>query len=263
MAGIGHFYVTAHGEYTTGPWVGEIAQCGLRWTAQTDGNPDPGPIINMPDLGPAQAVFIEDDATDWTVTRTFNMDFPGVGPQADWYSVSDDLASDMLAFLTAVKAQQVAGFSWKTIKVAPIERGTGKYLAPSTIYTLKAPVAGAGSSVAPPELSIAMSLRTNIVGKRGRGRMYLPGLSVSSINAADGRVSSAALTLLSTQLRLLVSGMKNLPGLDQAVPDVIICSAASTTCVIPHEVRVGDHFDVQRRRQHQVPENYTVLPIAP
>lgn len=262
MAGIGHFYVTAHGEYVSGPWVGESAQIGLRWTAQTDGNPDPGPIINMPDLGPAQAVFIEDDATDWTATRTFNMNFPGVGPQADWYNVSDDLASDFLAFLTAVKVNQAPAFQWKTLKVAPIERGTGKYLAPSTIYTLKAPIAGTAQGTNAPELAIACSMRTAIVGKRGRGRVYLPGLGTNVMDTS-GQVSSTVLTLLATQLRLLVSGMKNLPGLDQAVPDVIICSADSVTAVIPHEVRVGNHFDVQRRRQHQVAEVYTILPIAP
>lgn len=261
MPGIGHFYVTAHGEWFSGDWVGEIAQVGMRWTTQNDQNPQPGPIITLPDLGPATAVFEERDLTDFTVSQTFDCNFPGVGPQTDWAAISDDLVQDFLAFLTALKTTQSPKFHWTHFKVAPIERGTGKYLAPSTIYTLKVPVAGTGPATAPPELAIAMSLRTAIVGKRGRGRMYFPALSSTQVDS-DGLVAGNTLTTMSTQLQLLVQAWKNLPGLDQSVPDVVICSAASTTAVIPMEVRIGNHFDVQRRRQHQVPEEYTILPIA-
>lgn len=261
MPGASHFYVTMHGSYTLGHWVGETGQMGFRFTPLPKQRGS-SPIQPLPNDITVVPTFEERDETAYTVAQTFDVDLPGwIGPGNDWATVADDVADDVIAFLTAVKAQQSDKFWWTHIKIAPIEYGTGAYLAPATVYTLKSALRGSGTGMLPPEVSIALSTRTAIVGKRGRGRMYLPA-PASSTSENDGTVLAAQAQILATQTQLLIAAIKNLPGVDQYDPEWLICSAASTTGVIPLEVRVGNHFDAQRRRQHQVDETYTTVPVA-
>lgn len=253
MAGWGHLYVTAHGE-ATGGWLGETAQVGLRvlYRPVLSSN---GPIVDVPDNGPVSATYNDYSNTLFNAVETFEATFPGY--QGPTTSVLEDLANDFAAWMTTMKPQVASHFRWTHVKVAPIERGTGKYLAPSSIFTLKTPIAGTGANTFPPEVAIACSMRAGIVGKRGRGRIYLPFPS-SSTAAAEGRLGSTARTACATGLHTLIKAIEDAPGVDVYKTNVVVMSAANTTAVIPTEVRVGDHFDAQRRRQHQVEENYLI-----
>lgn len=258
MAGWGHVYVTAHGEFSA-PWVGETAQIGARLLLRSAGF-DNSPIVTIPDNGAVTTTFETDANTDFTISRTFDLDIPGT--TRSWSELSDDVASDFRKFLVALQTDQASLFHWSHIKMAPIERGTGKYLAPASIWTLKSNVAGGGSGMQPPEVALCASLRTPIVGKRGRGRMYIPAMSQGSQTAsAQGKVNVAAQTRIATALKTLVLDVSDLPGLDDMRADIVICSGNSTTAVVPREARVGDHFDAQRRRQHQVEETYVTQQI--
>jgi hypothetical protein len=44
-------------------------------------------------------------------------------------------------------------------------------------------------------------------------------------------------------------------------PLVIVTSAGNATAVRPSQVRVGNHIDVQRRRQAQVKETYAAAAL--
>lgn len=256
MAGTGHIYMTAHGEFT-GVWAGETAQVGLRMTFRNFGASS-GPIIDLPDLGVPRYTYSDYSNTLFNVVHSFDQDLPGIGNT--WSGICDDMAADWHVWMTAIKGQQCNLFKWTSLKFAPIEKGTGKYLAPSTVYTLKTPLVGAGTSALPPECAIAISQRAGVVGKRGRGRMYLPGLATSAVGS-DGKVGSPARTQMATATVTLIDSLEDQPGVDDMTSNIIICSAQSTTAVIPSEVRVGDHVDVQRRRQHQVTEAYTIQPL--
>jgi hypothetical protein len=59
----------------------------------------------------------------------------------------------------------------------------------------------------------------------------------------------------------LITNMQDIPGVEDYGPIVSVLSAGSATAVRPAQVRVGDHFDVQRRRQHQVPETYSSVSL--
>lgn len=261
MPGASHFYVTMHGTYTLGHWVGETGQMGFRF-APLPKQRSESPIQNLPNNISVVPTFVERDETNFTVAQTFDVDLPGwIGPGTDWATVSDDVANDVLTFLGAIKAHQSDKFWWTHIKIAPIEYGTGAYLAPATVYTLKNLPRGTGTGMLPPEVSIALSTRTAIVGKRGRGRMYLPA-PASSTSENDGTVLAAQATAMVNEYRTLIQAIKNLPGIDQYDPEWLICSAASTTAVLPLEARIGHHYDAQRRRQHQVEETYSTLAIA-
>lgn len=257
MAGYGHLYWTAHGTMG-GAWQGESAQIGLRVMLRTLGDSS-GPIVPVVDRGPVELVSTLRDTTDFNITQTFRANVPGV-PLASWEEVVDDMADDWLTFLGKVRTQQSTLFTWRSIKVAPIEAGTGKFLAPATVYSLKSAIAGSVATAMPPQTSVCASLRAPILGRRGRGRMYIPSLKQGMADSA-GKVASAERSTLANSLKTLVKELEDSPGTDLFQTRVCIMSAASTTAVLPAEVRVGDQFDVQRRRETDVVETYTTLSL--
>lgn len=259
MAGWGHLYVTAHGDWPSGPWAGETAQIGLRF-AVWDASAARGPIVTLPDNGPVTLDATSRDTTDYTVTKTFEVDLvPGPGgPSND--AVLDDIIADFASFMTSLNAYQTSPFQWTSFKIAPVELGTGKYLAPASTWTRKSPQVPSASTALPPECAIAVSFRAQVVGKRGRGRMYIPALNNTAVGA-NGQVAANVLSSWPTAGATLARNLSNLPNLDRSNSGLVIGSAASRTMVVPQECRVGNHVDVQRRRQHQAEETYTTVAI--
>lgn len=255
--GTGHFYMTMHGEFT-GAWVGEYAQMGIRvgcWPLGTAG----GPVRELHDIGAPVQTYNDYDTTNFNVVQNFEQDLPGV--PAAFSEYCDDLAQDAYTFLSSIKAEQATLFRWTHLKIAPVELGTGKTKVPASLYTLKTPLIGGATGMLPPEVSIAMSLRAPIVGRRGRGRMYLPGVA-QSVVASDGKIATAVRTRIAGHVKTFVDNLGDTPGLDSTQTRVIITSADKVDCVFPSEVRVGDHADAQRRRQHQVEEVYSAVALA-
>lgn len=254
--GYSHLYITAHGEYTNAHWSPETSQIGIRVSRW--GLVQPSPFLSLPNLNDWKVAFTEYDTDTFHVTSMFDSDDD---TSLARQGITEDFALDMHAFLSSMRAHQWSGFRWTHIKVALIEHGTGKYLTPSSIYTFKSPLVGANASPFPPEVALALSWRTAVVGKRGRGRMYLPALS-AVLGDASGTLDSSKRTTIVGQLKTLHDDFADLPGIDTYSCGVVICSANSTTAIIPKEARVGNHFDVQRRRQHQAEEAYTSLSVG-
>jgi hypothetical protein len=172
-----------------------------------------------------------------------------------------DLADDMWTFLNAIKGAQSNTFRWTHVKIAPIQPD-GSYAAPSAIYQFTTPLVGTvASQMAPPELALALSFRAPIIGRRGRGRMYIPALSKNAIVGTTGLVLDTVATLLRDSAATLVTNLENLPGTEDYTTLLGVMSAGSSTAVRPSQVRVGDHFDVQRRRQDQAVETYSVAAL--
>ena len=259
MAGFGHLYVTAHGDWPSGAWAGETAQIGLRFSFWSE-SAKSGPVLNIPDNGPVGLISVQESTTDYNVTRTFDFTVPGPGQPQNSAQVMDDIVADFKTFLTNVNSFEAAPFRWTSFKIAPIELGTGRYLAPASIWSLKTPQAPSSTSALPPECAIAVSFRAPVVGRRGRGRFYVPALNTTSIEL-DGKVKAALRTSWAGAAATLARDLANLPGLDTINTGIIICSGNSRVAVVPTEARIGDHVDVQRRRQHQVDETYTTVAI--
>jgi hypothetical protein len=59
----------------------------------------------------------------------------------------------------------------------------------------------------------------------------------------------------------LIANVEDMPGTEDYGPLVSVMSANSDTAVRPSEIRCGNHFDVQRRRQHQVAEAYAITAL--
>ena len=184
MATMQHVYVTAHGHFTPTVWAGESAQIGIRLAmAEEAAEPARGTLFTMEPNGDVVADSGVQAGTNGTLSRTWRARIGGTGSlenaDAAWQV---DVAEDMRAFLQSVATYQSAVFSWTHIKIAPIT-ASGAYGAPSAVYQLTAPIVGARAVAVdrrpfPPEVALALSLRAGVLGRRGRGRMYLPGFPV-------------------------------------------------------------------------------------
>lgn len=259
MAALGHIYVTAHGEWTTANWLGEKGQIGIRLPI-TEGASEPAkgseftPVAN----GDIELDSGTQAGTNGTLTRTWKARLGGLASidNAD-AAMQADLGDDFWTYLNAIKGYTSAYFKWTHVKIAPV-LADGSYGAPSAVYTFTTALTGTGTApTLPPEVAIAVSFRAAVIGRRGRGRMYLPAITGGSASDADGCVTSACRTALVNATVTLVSNLQDIPGTEQYGPTVAVMSAASSTAVRPSQIRVGNHFDSQRRRQHQVPETYT------
>jgi len=92
--------------------------------------------------------------------------------------------------------------------------------------------------------------------------MYIPALwSGSALLDSDGTVNSTARTAIAGYAATLVDDLDDLPGLTAYAGITCVTSVGKSTAVRPTQVRVGNHFDAQRRRQHQVTESYTEVTL--
>ena len=92
-----HVYVTAHGSWSTGPWVGEAAQFGLRLCVS--------PVIGAPDMGTVFTPQVNGDVvrdqgtaagTHGTLARTFSCRIGPVGSELNWDAAYQiDVAEDI------------------------------------------------------------------------------------------------------------------------------------------------------------------------
>ena len=263
MTQLQHVYVTAHGTWIAGAFAGETAQIGIRLAiTQADSEPAKGSVFTLSLNGDVVVDSGTHAGTNGILTRTWSARLGPVGnsenADAAWQS---DLADDMYAFLNAVNGYSHQNFRWTHVKIAPILQ-SGSYGAPSAVYTFNTPLTGLSTASAmPPECAIAVTWRAPIIGRRGRGRVYIPGLAAVTPLGTDGTVSGTFRTLLSGYAATLVANLENSPGTEIYGPNLVVMSAGQLTAVRPSEVRVGSHWDVQRRRQQDVPETYTTVAL--
>lgn len=266
---VSQIYVTAHFDWAaTSPWLGEQWQIGLRLAVV--------PKIGAPQMGDTFDLAPSAAAERKSVNGSYVAAAAGIGTidfsqtwDAQWNYAPESFAfhlDQMKAVVEQILAYQAAmlsKFSSKTrltsVKIAPIS-ALGEYSAGASEFRLRTPKAGSGGgNVLPPELAIAQSVGADILGRRGRGRWYLGGLTADTALSPDGTVAPAYATAANAAAKGLIDGIQ---GIDNAIPSAgqllfVTTSATATTAVRPSYVRMGNHCDAQRRRQHQVVETYT------
>lgn len=261
MTTLQHVYMTAHGAWTTGAWVGESAQFGIRIPFATTLNPPSQGEIFTPLTN--QNVVMDQGTlagVHGSLTRTWTAGIGTVLPGELMNAAGQvDLAEGLWAFLDTIKALNSNSYRWTHIRMAPID-AQGKQTQPSSLFTFTAPMAGLQASVLPPQLAFAVSMRANIIGRRGRGRIYLPALGAGTV-AADGTITVANATTARNAMKTLVDETQNVAGWNLYRPIVAIMSPGSATAVRPSEVRTGNRMDTIQSRRRQVTEVYTALPL--
>lgn len=264
MSGLQHIYLTAHGSFTAGAWVGESAQFGIRLAiCEGTSAPEKGTIFEVPFSGDVVTDQGQQAGTHGTLTRTWDARRGSVGSTENCDAgFQIDLAEDTWAFLDAIKAFQNSNFKWSHVKIAPVGVATvngvqvGRTLGTSAVYQFTTALAGTVGSLLPPQCAMAISTRANILGRRGRGRIYLPALAQSLIGV-DGTLDSTKTATIRAAFVTYVNALQNLPGTPDFLPFVAIMSPGKDEAVRPNEVRTGNRVDTIRSRREQVPEVYT------
>jgi hypothetical protein len=122
------------------------------------------------------------------------------------------------------------------------------------------PTAGTVGVTSPPQTAAVLSLRTDVPGGSGRGRLYWPGLSVP-LDATTGRITTAAQTAFITDFKAYLAGIRT--DLATAFPGIAFDLAvrSRTTKTTPHVTRLqaGNVADTQRRRRDAIAESYQTV----
>ena len=257
-----HVYVTAHGSFQSGNWAGESAQFGLRLPCvDLDDNPARGTQFTPVANGDVALDQGSQAGTNGSLTRTFTF---RIGPSPsviNWDAAWQiDIAEDIRTFLDSVKAYMASTFKWTHVKQCPIG-ADGRALGHSSVYQFTTGVSGTASGMLPPQCALAVSLRAPVIGRRGRGRLYLPAVS-SAVIGTDATIQSTPAATIRTALATLITNLEDPPGIPGWAPVVAVMSADSPTAVRPSQIRTGNRMDTIKSRREGVPETYTVLDLA-
>lgn len=256
-----HVYVTAHGSWQSGPWVGESAQIGLRIVPiNAAALPAKGTEFIVPMSGDVVADMGTTAGTHGTLMRLWKCRMGGLGSTEDYNdALSIDVAEDVWTFLDATKGLVNSGFKWTHVKQAAVG-ADGKTIKGSSIYTFTTALAGTVSTYCqPPQLAAGVTLRAPIAGRRGRGRIYFPGSSIPS--SVDGTLPAASATSLRAELKNLIDRLANLPGTSDFNLITVVTGAGQASAVRPSQIRTGNRWDTIQSRRRQVPESYATLDL--
>jgi hypothetical protein len=191
----------------------------------------------------------------------FNMHLEGTTPDGTWSfgvwttNTGDDAAAALSKFQTAVAAMWASGIdafisdqvSYTGQKVVTVDISTGKQ-----ITRADGAVTDAGADTGetlPPQVALAVTLRTALATRAGRGRIYLPPFAVSQMSTGRFNATSKGTTLTA------VKGMFDTLIADGHTPVLYHRTAHSTTPLTT--LALGDVFDTQRRRRDSYVESYT------
>lgn len=252
-----HLYATMRMKGKVGTvWQDETWQIGHRLAVVPDLplDPDSG-RQELPTFSVADA-FVDRSTADWTIQQGFAGNLAGGSVVTD--ADQDEIAKGYLTFLTALKTYLYNGFTLESVRLYPVGTDGKSRTAPS-IYTPKGTAQNpTGVNAAPPDVAVVVSYQTATRGVKGRGRIYLGGISVSAIGgtgllAPRDPIMTAAVALL-TQWRSiggLPTQMTYTPVLWHRQGDKLGVEDGRYGSPI-RVVRVNDHFDTQRRRDRQV-----------
>lgn len=191
----------------------------------------------------------------------FHHTLEGTTPDGSWSfgvwttNTGDDAAAALTKFQTAVAAMWASGIdafisdqiAYTAQKVVTVDQSTGRQIARADGAVTDAG-ADTGETL-PPQVALAVTLRTALATRAGRGRIYLPPFAVSQM--ASGRMNA---TNKGTTLTA-VKGMFDTLISDGHTPVLYGRTAHTVTPITT--LALGDVFDTQRRRRDSYAETYT------
>lgn len=252
MADATHAYAVFHGGFLD--HLEEYWQVGVRFMLVNSGT-EPDHVGSLPTFGVTAAAVARDE-TDWTIESLWNADL-GLAESIqvdDW--LNDQLAPAALALMAGCYISSQV--TLKGIKVSPIN-GSGHVVDLRTSQLLwKSPLPHGPTDIPmlPAECSVVVSWGTQRIGRKGRGRIYLPPTGSAVINesgdlagAQTAHIADGAVAFLEASA-ITPTG----PGNHWALP--IVTGSPYTSYAEIDAVRVGSVIDSQRRRRRQVPEIY-------
>lgn len=159
------------------------------------------------------------------------------------------------------------GGSYEITQVKAAHIGTdGKEIDAKTSVPDADALKGNAGGVMPPETAVVISLLGYVPGQftshpgRKRGRMYLPYIATSSADTS-GKISTQAAfvdhwTAFFNDIQGMETGNPIPPGGSNDFWELVVPSRIDATVAQVERIGVDDHFDSQRRRQHQTPPTW-------
>lgn len=251
MANEKHLYAVFQGGYTDSSNSSEVWQFGVRLILNFG---DPDLHGTLPDGWDVTDDSGTSSTTNWDSTFTFGVDAGLLGTFDPMSYTEDYLQPSLEAFMNTNT------FSTHTkathIKLSPIG-SNGKVIELRTVVsTANTSLPGAHSgNMMPTESSRAVSFGTPVIGRRGRGRIYLPAGSVSDV-AADGYIGSSPVIEAASDTQTFLEGISYTgvgTGDQPHVRPIVTGSPWTKYGIITHG-NVGNVFDSQRRRRRQLVE---------
>jgi hypothetical protein len=251
MTGEKHVLLTIGGTWSGSTDLSERWQIGIRCWLDTGDSGDKGALPTSWD--------ITDDGTthtlgDWSIettwiatklTKTFN--------PADWFNDQVIPAVNVFAAANSVPAHCLTD----TVKANPID-AAGHVIGENFCLAKASPaVAGTlGGNLLPLQNSVVASWGTRVLGAKGRGRVYMPGVTANSITADGDLTPTAYGNQLNTAITLLEGIAFNGPLITDFSILPIVTGKPYVSYGIIRTVRVGSRVDTQRRRRRQLVEAY-------
>lgn len=255
MADEKHLLLTINGYNAGTALQGETWQCGIRFLLDF-GLSEPAPIGTLPDDWNPTAVTINRDETDWTITGNWYADGPLTASfQADDW-LNDQVAPAMYDWMVGTK--QSSNCRITSLNVYPIGAPSGRSL-PAPPYSSGSPVtltwktpygAGTTSGVLPLQCSIVASHRSAQVGRRGRGRIYLP--PTGSAVITDGVLSGTNPQTVANAHAAMLEAVCDIPATPRLRP--IVTGKPWSSYAVIQSVEVGNVIDTQQRRRRSLVE---------
>lgn len=182
-------------------------------------------------------------------TWTFTLHTSGTGSlesaQGAWEAATGALWTGQLdAFISADVAMTA-------VSTASLDETTGSQI--SRLETGVSRPGVATGEMLPYQCTVAVSTRSDLATRAGRGRFYLPPLAEG--NTAGGRLSSTAQAGIVTAVNQFFSSLDT-GGLE---PVILSRSTMGTTPITRFDV--GDVIDTQRRRRNGLLENRTTASV--
>jgi hypothetical protein len=265
MADEKHLLLTINGGYTDGGLAAEQWQTGLR-LALVFGSVDD--IGTLPNNWAPEAHTISRTEATWTISGNWRLH----GPSTSVWN-PDDYLNDQVAPAVATWmafTNQSTAVRADTIKLAVVGAPLGKEVAapPYAVgspclltYTSGNPTGGDGGTLLPLQDSVVASHYTSQLGRRGRGRMFLPPSSSSSV--AGGRLTTTARDHIRDGQVAFLEALAVSP-IDPTNLHIrpIVTGKPFVNYSVIDEVKVGRVIDTQRRRRRSLDELRSSAPVS-
>lgn len=265
MANEKHLLLTIEGGYTDGALAAERWQTGLRLGLVFGAVDDIGTLPSNWD--PAAHTISRTEAT-WTITGNWRVN----GPSGAVFN-PDDYLNDQAAPAVidwAAFTNQSTAVRVDTLKLAPISAPLGREVpappfavgSPCLLtWTSANPTGGDGGSLLPLQDSVVVSHYTSQLGRRGRGRMFLPPSSSSSISG--GRLTTTARDHIRDGAVAFLEALALSPvGAGAAHVRPIVTGKPFVNYSVIDQVLVGRVIDTQRRRRRSLDEQKSSAPVT-
>lgn len=258
MADATHAYVVFEGGYPD--ILAEHWQFGVRFMLVNSGT-TPDNVGTLPTFS-VDEVEVSRTESDWTISSLWNagLGFTETINVDDW--LNDQLAPAVVDLAANGKISNQVTF--ESIKASPIS-STGHVVGLRTSlleFTGTLPTGVVGVPMLPAQNSVVTSWVTERIGRKGRGRVYLPPTG-SAVLHDQGQLDSSIQASLLTAMVAFVEALAITPtglGNHWALP--IVTGSPWTDYAVIQGVRVGNIIDTQRRRRRQEVETYASSAVS-